>query len=132
MEAAGRNAETNNWQIRIIALVACFSACLLHSVWRLGGIYLKNIFATFKIAMLVMMIITGFLSWGGIFPRAPNAAQNLSPQDAFNNTSKDAYSYAEAYLAIAFAFGGFNQANYVSQAINGVDVKILILTERRC
>jgi hypothetical protein len=42
------------------------------------------------------------------------AKENFDVHKAFSGASTESYGYAEAFLAIIFAFGGFNQANYVS------------------
>ena len=107
-------STTDNWIARGLALLVVTFTCGIHAGWRLGGIYLNNAFAIVKISMLLFIFITGCLTWGGVFHRSPEAISNLNSNVAFENPSKDAYAFAEAYLAVVFAFGGFNQANYVS------------------
>ena len=114
LEATGRADSVSPWVARGIAIGAIVFTCVLHSTWRIGGIRLSNIFAVTKIAMLVFVFITGCLAWGGVFPRDSDAVPNLTAPDAFKNPSSDAYAFAQAYLSIVFAYGGFNQANYVS------------------
>ena len=120
LQAAGRTdpvsqwSTTDNWIARGLALLVVTFTCGIHAGWRLGGIYLNNAFAIVKLAMLLFIFITGCLTWGGVFHRSPDATSNLNSSVAFDNPSKDAYAFAEAYLAVVFAFGGFNQANYVS------------------
>ena len=64
--------------------------------------------------MLLMIFIIGCIAWGGRFPRDSETVRtNLDSGEAFRNPSQDAYAFAEAYLAVVFAYGGFNQANYV-------------------
>ena len=84
----------------------------------MGGIALSNVFAVTKLAMLLFIFITGCLTWGGVFHRNPEAMSNLNSNVAFENPSKDPYAFAEAYLAVVFAFGGFNQANYVRTCVS--------------
>ena len=119
LQAAGRTTPVaewtaqENWLARGIALLCVTFTCLIHAGWRLGGIYLNNAFAIVKLSMLLFVFISGCLAWGGVFPRSSEAKDNLSYTEAFDNPSTDAYAFAEAYLAVVFAYGGFNQANYV-------------------
>lgn len=114
LEAAGRVDQADPWEARGIALAVIIFTCALHSMWRIGGIHLSNVFAVVKIAMLLLIFITGCLTWGGVFQRNTDAVPNMTAPDAFKNPSSDAYAFAQAYLSIVFAYGGFNQANYVS------------------
>lgn len=115
LDAAGKgNIVNHDAVVRGIALSVAFAACFLHGTWRQGGIYLNNILAVFKIGILLMIFILGMCAVGGVFPRAAENAIDLSPRgkNVLEQTGA-AYGYAEAFLAILFAFGGFNQANYV-------------------
>lgn len=97
-----------------IAVGTMILVCLMHGIWRRLGIAVNNVFALFKLLMLLMIIILGFMSIGGkVFGTPPPVSDNLAPSNSFKNAQKETYGYAEAYLAVIFAFGGFNQANYV-------------------
>ncbi|KFY04726.1 hypothetical protein O988_00569 [Pseudogymnoascus sp. VKM F-3808] len=112
MEASGQMDRPNREAIiRGIAISTAFAACFIHGVWRQGGIIINNLLATVKIAILVFMFILGMLATrDDIFP--PVSASKF-PAPISRESSASAYTYAEAFLAIIFAFGGFNQANYV-------------------
>ncbi|OBT53766.1 hypothetical protein VE04_06635 [Pseudogymnoascus sp. 24MN13] len=112
MEASGQiNHPNSEAAIRGIAICTAFAACFIHGVWRQGGIILNNILATVKIAILIFMFILGMLATrDDIFP--PISATQFPPTPS-RESRASAYTYAEAFLAIIFAFGGFNQANYV-------------------
>ncbi|KFY96181.1 hypothetical protein V498_02839 [Pseudogymnoascus sp. VKM F-4517 (FW-2822)] len=112
MEASGQiNHPNSEAIIRGIAISTAFAACFIHGVWRQGGIIINNILATVKIAILIFMFILGMLATrDDIFP--PVSASEF-PAPSSPESSASAYTYAEAFLAIIFAFGGFNQANYV-------------------
>ena len=115
LQAAGRADPVDPWEARGIAIAVIIFTCALHSTWRIGGIRLSNTFAVVKVGLLLFVFITGCLAWGGVFPRNSDAVPNMTAPDAFNNPSSDAYAFAQAYLSIVFAYGGFNQANYVSK-----------------
>jgi amino acid transporter len=115
LAAAGYSDNIQN-SARGIAIATVTAVCLLHGLWRKLGIAVNNVFAFVKISILVMIIIIGFVSIGGkVFGVEPPAGANLDPHDSFLEAQTDPYGYASAYLAVVFAFGGFNQANYVSR-----------------
>jgi amino acid transporter len=114
LEAAGYSGNYQNSACGI-AIGTVTAVCLLHGLWRKLGIAVNNVFAFVKISMLVMIILIGFVSIGGkVFGAESTAGANLDPHSTFSGVQTDAYGYASAYLAVVFAFGGFNQANYVS------------------
>ncbi|KAH8593103.1 amino acid/polyamine transporter I [Bisporella sp. PMI_857] len=110
----GASSEKVSNTVRGIAVATMTAVCLLHGIWRRAGIWVNNMFAIFKLLMLLIIIILGFMSIGGkVFDTPPPVSDNLSPSNSFKNAQTDAYGYAEAYLSIVFTFGGFNQANYI-------------------
>ena len=127
--ASGRPVDAHdNFVIRGIALAVVSFACFFHGFWRKGGIYLMNIFGFVKILMLLVIIVTGFVSYSGVFGKADEKVtagpDNFDAHNAFKNTSKDAYGYADSFLAIIFAYGGFNQANYVMSEVDNPRKKV--------
>ena len=111
VNASGEIDSHSEAIIRGIAISTAFAACFIHGVWRQGGIYLNNLLATVKIAILIFMFILGMLATrDDIFPPVSSSHFNFTPS---RESSASTYTYAEAFLAIIFAFGGFNQANYV-------------------
>jgi len=115
LDAAGKSeSDFENYDevVRGIAIACIAFSCLIHGVWRQGGLYLNNLLAFIKIAILVLIFIIGLLAYGGVFGKVEGA---LSTKGAFNKDRRagDAYGYAEAFLSVIYAFSGFNQANYV-------------------
>lgn len=88
-------------------------ACLLHSVSRTWGIRLNNFLGTAKLTMVVVMILIGFI-WLG--RDESTAIDNFDTKTSFDtsNSPRGIYRYAEAAIFVIFPFGGFHQANYVS------------------
>lgn len=111
LDATGQSDNPNhNAIVRGIALGTAAACCLIHATWRQGGIYLNNVLAVFKVAVLLLIFILAMCAVGKVFPPAtplPLAATTTPLPKA------DAYTYAESFLSILFAFGGLNQANYV-------------------
>lgn len=125
LEAAG-DTNPDNWKARGIAIVVVTLAVLLHGTWRQAGIYVNNAFAIIKVLILLLFIITGFVALGnGFKPSAlaisegyvtnnTVASNNYDTSKSFKDKNSGSYGYVESFLAIIFAFSGFNQANYVS------------------
>lgn len=119
--------DVDNFIARGIAIAVITSAVIIHGTWRKLGIYLNNIFATIKVFILLVIVVTGIVSLCGGFKNKAVAAENFNVHNAFKNTEKDSYGFAESFLAIIFAYGGFGQANYVRAKIvvtNIVDANV--------
>lgn len=114
----------DNFVVRGIAICVVTFACFMHGFWRQGGIYLSNIFAVIKIAMLFLIIVTGFISYSGVFKRPSAGSENFNMHRAFKNPEKNPFGYAESFLSILFAYGGFNQANYVMAEVDNPRKKV--------
>ncbi|OAL26972.1 hypothetical protein AYO22_03916 [Fonsecaea multimorphosa] len=112
MLASGKKAV--NGSVRGIAIGVMTFACLLHATSRTGGVWLNNFFGTVKFFMLIALFILGVVyAAGGFGGNDQTAANNLSVHNSFKGAATSSYGYAEAFLGIIFAIGGFNQANYV-------------------
>lgn len=118
LTAAGQE-NPSRAAVRGIALGIVTFTCLLHGIWRKGGIWLNNIFAVLKIATLIFIIVVGFCALGGTFDaKANNAQTNYAIDQSFHKTSNSSYGYAEGFLAVIFAYTGFSQSNYVLSEID--------------
>jgi L-asparagine transporter-like permease len=114
LEAAGVPATPR--AVRGIAVGAATFACGIHVFSRRGGIWLGNVFALLKVLILLLIIITGICAWGGAFHTKTYAVENLAAKSAFADVSQDSYGYVQAFLAVVFAWSGFDQPNYVCTA----------------
>ena len=63
MQAAG--IAGNNSAVRGLAVISLTFACILHALWRKGGIICNNILAVLKVSMLLAIIVIGFASSAG-------------------------------------------------------------------
>lgn len=115
LEAA--NAEVTNSAVRGLAVGAATLACLIHAISRRGGIWLGNVFALIKVMMLLLIIITGICAWAGAFDTTTYAVDNMAVNKAFEEPADDSYGYTKAFLAVLFAWSGFDQPNYVCSSI---------------
>ena len=66
--------------------------------------------------MLVMMIVTGICAWAGAFKTENYAYENMAANHAFSDAAEDSYGYVKAFLAVIFAWSGFDQPNYVRRS----------------
>lgn len=103
--------------IKGVAVAAITGACLLHGSWRAGGIVVNNIFATIKFATLLVLIVAGFA-----YISQHQPTDNLKPKVAFESHIQGGsmgklYNYAQSLLLIMFSYGGFENANFVSQNV---------------
>lgn len=112
LEAAGRDVD--DITVRGIAIAVTTFAVVLHGTWRQAGLFLNKGFAMIKLLILLLIIIIGFIAWGGVFSTEQSATRNFNVNHAFKDTANDPYGFAESFLAVLFAYSGFNQANYVS------------------
>jgi amino acid transporter len=100
--------------VRGIALAIAAITCTIHALSRRGGIWLNNLLAMIKMAILLFIVVVAIVVSAGGLPKAKNVfTQNTKPSESFRNASEDANGYAYAFLAIIFSFSGYEQVNYV-------------------
>lgn len=128
LEAAGiaRDQQTKG-AIYGIAIGTATFACFMHGISRRGGIWLSNFFAIIKILILIVVICAGFAAVGGAYKIEANT-ENLSQDHAFDGVGEDSYGYAQAFLAVIFAYVGFDQPNFVSSLSLTRKILIHVLT----
>ena len=116
MRAAG--APDSSEAVRGIAVAALTGACLIHGLWRNGGIVLNNVLASIKLLTLMAIIVIGFAAAGGASfgngSGAKDAAKaNFATHKSFTRPSDDAGSYAISIAYVVYSFNGFEQPFYV-------------------
>jgi amino acid transporter len=117
LEAA--NVEVTNGAVRGIAVAVSVFSCFIHTFSRRGGIWLNNLLAMIKLCILLLIIFSAIIYSAGKFPKSEAidrgivVDENLGATKSFKNASNDANGYAQAFLAIIFAYSGFEQPNYV-------------------
>ncbi|KAL8654156.1 MAG: hypothetical protein Q9226_003544 [Calogaya cf. arnoldii] len=121
MQAAG--APDNPEAVRGIAVAALTGACLIHGLWRNGGIVLNNVLALIKVVTLMAVIVIGFAVAGGANlgngPVGKDAVKaNFNAHKSFTNPSDDAGSYARSILYVVYSYSGFKQPFYVLSEVS--------------
>ncbi|KAH6680931.1 amino acid permease-domain-containing protein [Halenospora varia] len=114
MHAAGRKPDAAKGEVIGIAIGTLSAACLLHIFSRRGGIIMNNIFAVIKVALLVVIIVLGFLKAGGVhLGRTPKATDNFHIPESFEGAGSDFASYTDSLQYIVYSYSGFLQPFYV-------------------
>ncbi|KAL8924119.1 MAG: hypothetical protein Q9208_004256 [Pyrenodesmia sp. 3 TL-2023] len=119
MQAAG--SPDNDAAVRGIAVAALTAACLIHGLWRHGGIVLNNGLALIKTMTLSAVIIIGFAVAGGAsFTDVPmeKKPSNFNTHISFEGPSNDAGSYARSIVYVVYSFSGFKQPFYVLSEVS--------------
>lgn len=117
MQAIG--APDHPRAVQALAVAVLTVACLIHAIWRKGGIVLNNALAFIKLLLLVAVIVIGFSVAGGAdFGNGSIGkdaiTENFSTKKSFSNPSGDAGSYARSIVYIVYSYSGFKQPFYVS------------------
>ena len=119
MEAAGLKGHYE--AVRGLAVISLTFACILHAVWRRGGILLNNLLAVIKVGMLLAIIIIGFAASAGaqfgngpahgrtVNPKTHIAVSNFDTHTSFLHPSSGAANYANSLLFIVYSFSGYEQ-----------------------
>ena len=119
MEAAGITGHDS--AVRGIAIACLTLACILHALWRRGGIILNNILAIVKLGMLLAVIVIGFaVSAGATFGNGPvhgetinphthKAVSNFDVHTSFLHPKGDVANYANSLLFIVYSYSGYEQ-----------------------
>lgn len=106
--------EPSKAAVRGLAIGLASVACLVHAGWRTGGVYLFNVFGIIKIGIMLTMFVLGVaFAAGSLGGSNEVASSNLSVNTSTKGALDSPFGYAESFLAVLFAFGGFNQATYV-------------------
>lgn len=113
MKAAGYEAHDS--AIRGLAVAALTAACVLHGVWRRGGILLNNAFAFMKVAILLLIIVVGLAGLGGASLGSGRVhTGNFDHHTSFYQPRTDVASYTTSLLYAFYPYTGFLQPFYVS------------------
>jgi amino acid transporter len=108
-QATGHDPDDKGLVIGL-AIAAMTLSCLLHAVWRKGGILLNNAFAVMKVAILLMIIILGIVKL--VHPPSVNP-ENFDIKTSFSGPPLGLSSYATSMLYAYYPYTGFVQPLYV-------------------
>ena len=116
MQAAG--VPDNPGAVRGLAVASLTIACLIHGLWRRGGIYFNNALALVKVLILLAVIVIGFAAAAGASFGNESAAgaapnHNFKTSNSFAHPTGDAGSYARSFVYVVYSYSGFKQPFYV-------------------
>ncbi|PRT57032.1 High-affinity methionine permease [Wickerhamiella sorbophila] len=106
--AAGK--EVTRWNQRGIGVACLTFSFLLHGTFKRAGLALQNVLGLFKLVVIGMMIIIGFVALGG----GGGIKETGNFHDSFTNTadSTSGYGVVMALYNIIWSFVGYSNANY--------------------
>ncbi|KZO94864.1 amino acid transporter [Calocera viscosa TUFC12733] len=107
--AAG-NPSPSPWVERATALAVIFSVTLLHGLTPRLGIWVMNGLASFKIFILLFVVVTGWVVLGG-HTQVKNPTASF--HNVFTGSSHNSSDYATAMFKVLNAYGGWSTVNYV-------------------
>ncbi|KAJ6585396.1 amino acid permease-domain-containing protein [Mycena capillaripes] len=98
------------WVVRGIALGVIFFVTLLHGLTPRLGILVMNALSLFKIVILLLIVITGWVVLSG---KTHIEDPHANFRDAFAGSSHSSNDYATATFKVLFAYSGWSNVNYV-------------------
>ena len=108
LNAAG--AEVGRWNQRAIGVAVITFALLVHGVVPKWGLRFQNLLGVFKIAVLVVIIISGFVALGGHVKSGAPHPSNFT--NAFAGTKSDANSFVNAMYNVIWSYIGYSNIFY--------------------
>ena len=110
--------EVNRFNQRGVGVACVTAAFLIHGLALKWGLRLQNLLGGIKIAILLIIIIGGFVALGG-HVKLDEKPDNFS--NAFANTSGSAYGVVTALYSVIWSYIGYSNANYaLAEAKNPV------------
>lgn len=112
LAAAGK--EVDRWNQRGIGLACVTFAFLINSINIKLGLWIQNLLGTFKLVLILIIVVTGWVALGGGL-KGLSAAQSKSHFDnAFSgpHSPPSGYGVVMALYNVIWSFIGYSNANY--------------------
>ncbi|KPI41536.1 High-affinity methionine permease [Cyphellophora attinorum] len=103
--------EVNRWNQRGVGIACLTAAFLIHGTALKWGLRLQNLLGCIKLAILLIIIIAGFVALGGHVPYAATKPNNFSG-NTFAGTTGSAYGVVTALYNVIWSYIGYSNANY--------------------
>lgn len=107
LTAAG--VEVTRWNERGVGIACITFAFLIHSANIKVGMYLQNILGLFKLIIILIITVTG---WVGLAGKISGAPGTTNFQHAFSGEGATGYGVVTALYNIIWSFIGYSNANY--------------------
>ncbi|GME73824.1 unnamed protein product [Ambrosiozyma monospora] len=103
------DVEVTRWNQRGIGCACLVFAFAIHSTSFKAGVYLQNVLGVFKLAIVLLIAITGLVGLGGHISGAPGTANF---HHAFDGGKVTGYGVVTALYNIIWSFVGYSNVNY--------------------
>ncbi|KAK4221728.1 amino acid permease-domain-containing protein [Podospora fimiseda] len=114
---------SEEWTNKSISIATVTSVCLILAFAPKLGVYLSNVLGFFKLAMLSLVVVTGFTALSGNMKAARpdnfstfSGAGDACPSSTTTRSSQDSArvaNFALALIQVLYAYSGWENANYV-------------------
>ncbi|ANB13907.1 Mup1p [Sugiyamaella lignohabitans] len=104
--------ETSESYTRVIAVITVLSCILLHGIFPRAGRYLFNALGFFKVVVLGIITMSGFLVLIGAI-KLDNPPDNFTNMFQNDGMGGDVYSISIALLRVFFSYRGWDNCNTV-------------------
>ncbi|GAA5954417.1 hypothetical protein JCM3765_004453 [Sporobolomyces pararoseus] len=111
--AAGH--EVTTWNERGIAVAVILSITLIHGLAPRAGVRFMNALAIFKILLLLLVVVSGWVVLAGGIKSIPDPKANF--RNGFDGTSHSAYFWASGLFKVINSFSGWSNATYVMNEV---------------
>ncbi|KAF8193443.1 high affinity methionine permease [Pholiota molesta] len=102
------NVNPGRWTLRLVGFACITFALLLHGLALKWGLRLQNFLGVFKILVLLIVVITGFVALGG--HTKVDRPHNFT--HAFEGTTASASSFCLSLYNVIWSYIGFSNVNY--------------------
>ncbi|KAK4695836.1 hypothetical protein P7C71_g1988, partial [Lecanoromycetidae sp. Uapishka_2] len=103
--------SVTEWAERGIAIAVIIFASLVHMLAPKIGVRIMNLLSSFKIIILVFIVITGWVVLGGNVHKIKDP--HASFRNSFAGSSHSGYEYATALFKVLNSYEGWSNAAYV-------------------
>lgn len=106
-EAAGIKVDDRGMNAKLIGFGCLSFAYLAHSVGGKHALRLQNTLGIFKVVILLLIIVGGWVGWAG--------GANVKPTHSFRHSfagKSSSYGAVTSLYNVVFSYAGYNNANY--------------------
>ncbi|GAA5880685.1 hypothetical protein JCM1840_005172 [Sporobolomyces johnsonii] len=103
--------EVTTWNERGIAVGVILVVTLIHGFTPKWGVRLMNLLGVFKVVILLLVVVSGWVVLGGGIKSIPDPKANF--RNGFSGSSHSAYNYASALFKVLNSYAGWSNAAYV-------------------
>ncbi|KAM0747479.1 amino acid transporter [Meredithblackwellia eburnea MCA 4105] len=109
------HVTVTTWNQRGIGIAVITFVTLVHGFTPHWGVRLMNFLGVFKVVILLLIVVSGWVVLGGHVKSVPDPHANF--RDAFANSSHAPYNYASALFKVINSFAGWSNAAYVMNEV---------------